>query len=604
MSSTLYSLKNNLNEYAEIISEAINVDVEIVDKDLIRIAGTGSKKNLTDIYMEEEGHICKQVIKSKSKIVVERPGLHRICLEKCMSKKNCDMTFVISNPIIYDNQAIGAINLVCFTKEQKISAKNNIDMLSKFFNSISQLIAAEAGMLKLIKEKEFLINEFGFIVDMVEEGVIVLNEDLKIRYVNKKSEEMLGYSDEEIKGEFFNDLFYFQNGPIEEISLDSLECEYYFDKNKKRKVFTGRVSPIYDESKIKRYLFHFREKEKRTKVIKDIEIEKEYTYIERFIGENASILKLKRRIKKYSKSDSVVLIQGETGTGKEIVAKTLHYEGNRKDNPFVVVNCGAIPENLLESELFGYTKGSFTGADRNGKVGKFEIANNGTIFLDEIGDMPMQLQVKLLRVLQENKIQRIGSNEDIPLDIRVISATNKDLKELIRDGTFREDLYYRLCVIPIKIPPLRNRIDDLDLLISYFIKKKCEKLRTSYFKFDEETVKYLKNYNWPGNVRELENFIEYVANTIEDKETIVKSNILPEKILAIKNITSKNQPYESNGKYINLEEENQEKMKIINLLEFYGDNTEGKKRVAEELGISLSTLYRKINRNKIKRQYM
>lgn len=603
MSSVLYSLKSNLKEYALTISEAINVDVEIVDSDLMRIAGTGRKQSLTDIYMEEEGHICKHVMETKQKIIIEKPGLHMICLENCIHKKNCNMSFVISDPIIFEDKAIGAINLVCFTNEQKLRVKNSLNILSKFCTKTSQLVASKAGHLKLEKDKVNLLNKFNRILNIVEDNIIFLNKDKKIIYTNEKSEQTLGYCKDEIKNRAFEDVFYFDHDINSNQNFVSSEKVYYFEKDKKIKKVLGKINVIDKDSN---YIFSFRDQIDNIVPIRKNNKGKSHDY--KFIGENKDIIKLKNRIKKYSKSNSVVLIQGETGTGKEIVAKTLHYESSRKDNPFVVVNCGAIPENLLESELFGYAKGSFTGASKDGKVGKFEIANNGTIFLDEIGDMPMQLQVKLLRVLQENSIQKIGSSENIPLNIRVISATNKDLTKLIKEGTFREDLYYRLNIIPIKIPPLRERIDDLNLLISYFIERKCEELGISYFKFDKESIDYLKGYNWPGNIRELENLIEFIANTIDDSEETVRKEIIQEKIIynSKDKITSSFQEY-NNKNFDNFTPRtysNEEKLKIIRLLEYYGDDVEGKKEVARELGVSLSTLYRKINENNIRRGYM
>lgn len=603
MSSVLYSLKRNLKEYASTISEAINVDVEIIDSNLIRIAGTGSKQCLTDIYMEEEGHICKYVMETKQKIIIEKPGLHRICLENCIHKKNCNMTFVISDPIIFEDKAIGAINLVCFTKEQKLRVKNNLNILSKFCTKTSQLVASKAGHLKLEKDKVNLLNRFTKVLNIVEDNIILLNEDKKILYTNQKAEEILGYSKDDMKDKFFGDIFYFNHEITGDENFLSTEKVYYFEKNKKTKKVFGKMNVIDEESN---YLFSFCDKVGKITSMRKKDKRKRSSY--KFIGENKEIVKLKNRIKKYSKSNSFVLIQGETGTGKEIVAKTLHYESSRKENSFVVVNCGAIPDNLLESELFGYAKGSFTGANKDGKVGKFEIANNGTIFLDEIGDMPMQLQVKLLRVLQENSIQKIGSSENIPLNIRVISATNKDLTKLIKEGTFREDLYYRLNIIPINIPPLRERIDDLNILVYYFIEKKCEELGIPCFTFDKEAIDYLKGYNWPGNIRELENLIEFIANTIDDSEKTVKKEIIKEKIIynSKDKITSSFQEYDNKNfdSFTPRTYSNEEKLKIIRLLEYYGDDVEGKKEVARELGVSLSTLYRKINENNIKRGYI
>jgi len=232
------------------------------------------------------------------------------------------------------------------------------------------------------------------------------------------------------------------------------------------------------------------------------------------IGNSQAMQQLFSRMNRIIKTDSTVLILGESGTGKELVAKALHYNGNRKDRPFVAVNCSAIPENLLESELFGHAKGAFTGAIKE-KVGKFEAANLGTIFLDEIGTLPMHLQTKLLRVLQEQEIERVGSNRQIKLDVRVISATNVNLEEEVRRGNFREDLFYRLNVIPVLIPPLRERIEDILPLTRHFLEKNCRAMQRPIMHLDKEALEALEAYPWNGNVRELENIIERVVALTE-----------------------------------------------------------------------------------------
>ncbi|MDD2556970.1 MAG: sigma-54 dependent transcriptional regulator [Desulfuromonas sp.] len=228
------------------------------------------------------------------------------------------------------------------------------------------------------------------------------------------------------------------------------------------------------------------------------------------IGTSTAIQAVFTRMGKVVETDSSILILGESGTGKELVARALHYNGPRQDKPFVAINCGAIPEDLLESELFGHMRGSFTGAVKN-KPGKFEQANGGTIFLDEIGTMPVHLQLKLLRVLQEHEVEPIGANHSIKLDIRIISATNTNLEEMIANGTFREDLFYRLNVIPINLPPLRERKEDISILARHFLKKSCKNLKCAPLVFANDVFGVLEQYPWPGNVRELENIVERTA---------------------------------------------------------------------------------------------
>lgn len=234
----------------------------------------------------------------------------------------------------------------------------------------------------------------------------------------------------------------------------------------------------------------------------------DHTVIEdEIVGKSPAINALIKTISKTAPSDGRVLIYGENGTGKELVAKALHQQSRRTRGPFVSLNCAAFPKELIESELFGYQKGAFTGAVKN-KPGKFEIADQGTLFLDEIGDMSLETQAKLLRVLEENEAVRLGSNKTYSFDVRVISATNKDLNELISNGSFREDLYYRLNVIPIQVPPLRERNSDISLLADYFLKQICASSGRRVLKWEKGTLELLQLYNWPGNVRELKNFVE------------------------------------------------------------------------------------------------
>lgn len=303
------------------------------------------------------------------------------------------------------------------------------------------------------------------------------------------------------------------------------------------------------------------------------------------LGKSHKIISVKREVIKIAPSNSTVLIRGESGTGKELVARAIHMGSPRAEKPFVAINCAAIPENLLESELFGYEKGAFTGADSKGRIGKIEMANEGTLFLDEIGDMPISLQAKLLRVLQDREIYKIGQNKPIPVNIRVIAATNKNLEEMILEKTFREDLYYRLNVIPINIPPLRERRSDISLLASFFIDKYSKILGKTVMKIENGVFEYLENYKWPGNVRELENTIEYMINMIDDNGVLDHSWI----------------PVRIKGESTNCEVgeipiDEMEKAMIERALFAYGNSLMAKKEIASKLGIGIATLYRKIKK--------
>ncbi|MBW2121533.1 MAG: sigma-54-dependent Fis family transcriptional regulator [Deltaproteobacteria bacterium] len=268
-----------------------------------------------------------------------------------------------------------------------------------------------------------------------------------------------------------------------------------------------------------------RERLRRENIYLRKEIEKEYNF-NNIISKNEKMAAIFDTIKKVARYKSTILITGESGTGKELVAKAIHFNSDRSANPFIPVNCGAIPENLLESELFGHVKGSFTDAVRT-KKGLFEEANGGTLFLDEIGELPLSLQVKLLRVLQDGEIRRVGDSRSIKIDVRIIAATVKDLESGVKQGSFRDDLFYRLNVLPLKIPPLRERREDIPLLVDHFIEKFNQNLGKRVSRVTPEALKILLRYSWPGNVRELENMIER-GMVLTETDTIDVENLPPE----------------------------------------------------------------------------
>ncbi len=265
--------------------------------------------------------------------------------------------------------------------------------------------------------------------------------------------------------------------------------------------------------------------EEERKILRE-ELKKTYN-IHGIVGQSDAILNLVEVVKKVAATDSTVLITGESGTGKSLIAKAIHFMSHRKDGPFITINCAAIPETLLEAELFGYEKGAFTGA-HSPKKGKFELANGGTIFLDEIGDMPLSLQAKILRVLQDREIERLGSEKTIKVDVRVIAATNRNLEQLVREGKFREDLYYRLNVVPIHVPALRSRKEDIPLLVEHFLQFFNSKYNKNV-RVSPDAMEALMEYHWPGNIRELENTVERIVVMHEE---VVKATDLPPHILA------------------------------------------------------------------------
>lgn len=304
--------------------------------------------------------------------------------------------------------------------------------------------------------------------------------------------------------------------------------------------------------------------------------------LDNIISKSKSMDYLKSLTKRAAKTNSNILILGESGTGKELFAHAIHNLSERANGPFIKVNCGAIPYELLESELFGYEEGSFTGAAKGGKIGKFKAADGGTIFLDEIGDLPMNMQVKLLRVLQDKEIEKIGSTESEEVDVRVIAATNRDLEKMVSEGMFRLDLYYRLNVLTIKIPPLKDRKDDIPILSRHLVQKISKRENILVNDVSDKALEYLKRYDWPGNVRELENILERAINFL-DEDTIIKPEHLPPRITGIKK--------EKNMRSLKQTLEEIERQTIIESLIFSNGN---KTKAANILDISRTSLYEKI----------
>jgi len=347
------------------------------------------------------------------------------------------------------------------------------------------------------------------------------------------------------------------------------------------KVIFKDITDFYDMSKkiitMEKEIKYYKDQLKKQKSAK-------YSF-SNIIGESKSLMEVKNICQRAAMSDSNVLIMGESGTGKELFAHAIHNASDRASGPFVKINCAAIPSELLESELFGYEGGAFTGAKKEGKVGKFELANGGSIFLDEIGDMPLQMQVKLLRVLQEREIERIGSTKTRPINVRIISATNKNLEEEVKSANFREDLYYRLNVMSVNIEPLRKRKDDIRPLAKALVKKLSSQMGVHVDSISEKAMAALEAYDWPGNIRELENVIERSINLL-DSDRIIKVSTLPVHITQ----SHKTHVYIAGS---TLKEQLYDVEKSI-ILECLNENQGNKQKTANDLDMSRTSLYQKL----------
>lgn len=473
----------------------------------------------------------------------------------------------------------------------------------------SVLIVAEAAllMMRLIEQHEVLrelsrdVDRLSAIMDAAQEGIEMADNEGMVRYVNKafswitkvKQEDRIGRNvfDVSPKGALaevlrtgkpvFGKLNYVMNTGVEVLSNASPLM-----LNGKMQGAVVLFRDVSDIRKMGQRLGESRE------VIRNLQEElgqlasAQYSF-EDLVGNSPKLKKQMQIARQAAVDASTILVTGESGTGKELVSHAIHAAGSRRDAPFVKVDCASIPTNLLESILFGYEKGAFTGAIKN-KMGKFELAQGGTVFLDEIGELDITLQSKLLRVLQEREVERIGGNYPIKVDVHVIAATNRNLMKEVERGAFRQDLYYRLNVISIELPPLRERLDDIPLLAKALLEKKNHRYKKECY-LSAETVEWFKEYNWPGNIREMENLIERAVILSEDGliSTELIQSFLDGSIRLIKKIPRTLKELETEA--------------IQEALDRFGWSLEGKKNAAQCLGISLATLYNKIERTNFKK---
>ena len=580
----LKDISKVVNRYAKVISSIVNIDVEIVDENLIRIAGTGLYSNKVNESIDKVGYVYKHALATGEIQIINNPGENELC-KNCEQCGNCIEEMEICVPIKYKDETFGIIGLICSSYDQKKRLEGNLTNMVSFLEQIGELIAA-----KIIEENEVELSRLNLsflkqILDSVDNGVIPIKRDGTIQNINYCGLKELKLSPSVIGK-----------------NIEITEVEEYYHGNRTFKItieekefnVVGKLIPnVVGIDECDKILI-FNKLHKLQEDALNISLGDNKTNTKSILGESKAIKSLKNKVKRIADSKSTVLITGESGTGKELVARAIHSESDRKNKPFIAINCGAIPETLLESELFGYVKGAFSGASSSGRIGKFELANKGVIFLDEIGDIPLYLQVKLLRVLQERVVVRIGSNQLQHLDIRVIAATNKNLKELVKEGKFREDLYYRLNVIPIEVPPLRDREDDIDIITKGLLNKYNQIYNKYVHTIDDDVRNMMHKYSWPGNIRELENVVEFMVS-LSNESGIVKRSMLPKSFVdAYQEEKDKNKfSFLENNEIRTLKDI--EKQYITKVLEEYGYDTEGKKKAAKKLGIGLATHYRKLD---------
>lgn len=577
--NTLKSIKPFLQNVLAVLSNSLNVEAAIIDRefDLVTCTSDYLQKKGTEVHIPSV-----QKVFELGEMVVSKPGQMPSC-RGCRFQNKCPASLEILNCIKLENDPIGIISLSVFNQSHDENDPQSYRSFERPLIETSKLISNYAKHELTLKKMDLYKSMLKQSMELSHEGMLLVNKHGLILDHNQNAQTLLNKA--KLKGRNL-DQFILGNksdqllGQEKQIDLYAQlkERDFLFQSTgiKQSEVFSGAIV-TFNSCNPDQAQSSFLDQKDQDSIISKIK------------GSGDHIQKIKKLITKISRTTSTILISGETGTGKELIAQVIHEISPRFKYPFIAINCAAIPDALLESELFGYESGAFTGAEKKGKPGYFEVANYGTLFLDEIGDMPLALQGKILRVLQERTISRVGGRKNIPLDIRIIAATNQNLDEMVAKKLFREDLFYRLNVIPIHLLPLKNRLEDISELANTFLEKYTQLFNRNIKKTSLATKKAFEKYHWPGNIRELENCLEYAINV--EESDVITFDSLPERI-----------------KQNNIEEisdlksaaENKEFQILQEGLKKHGSHLEGKKVIAELLNISLRTLYRKLEKYGIK----
>lgn len=580
----MMAIHSTILNFCCLLASVLQMEVEVVDHHLIRIAGTGPYGDRFGHMPDSNTHLLRNVIENKREVFIVDSRYNRLC-QACEQRDSCQEQAFLGVPIMGAQRCLGAISLIAINPEQRQRLSENAEMFTQYMRHVSHLLVTQLSNAQHKHSDREAI--WQSLLASMDQGVILLDRQGKVKQVNDRALAQFQLPREAVEGETLN---------IKPLSRQPAHSDGHIQHivtmKDRQYLLSGQ---LHRAEKQTLFLFAFHQ----NAVEMAPEREEDPFCIDRLIGHSAVMKKLKRLIARIASSPSSVLIMGESGTGKEVVARAIHRLSSRHDKPFVAINCAAIPENLLESELFGYVKGAFTGAAPGGKQGLIQSANSGTLFLDEIGDMPLSLQARLLRAIENREVIPVGANRAIPVDIRIISATHQNLQGDIREGRFREDLYYRLNVIPLLMPPLRERDGDIELLLHYFLNLHSERIGCPYPGVSLEVIRLLKRYRWPGNVRELSNLVEYLVNIVPPGE-VIDSALLPPVFHHQPSAAARpSVPGSLPGKQApGRDEEGAANLKSVEktLIEEALQRSNNKKQIADELGIGVATLYRKIKK--------
>ena len=587
--SKLNAIQQDAQRVAEAISSSLELETEIVDEGLTIVAGTGRYRDKVGFQEEggdsQAGYIYGRVVtRGKPEIVEDAPNDPKY--DPSVHYGTTAELAEICCPIIAQGEVLGVIGLVAFSETQREFLLKRKNQLVDFVHRMAELLASKAVETETLRNITIVSNQLRTIIESIDNGILAVDNRGTITHCNQIGANLIRRSRRDIIGERISKIW--AGSPILEVlrggrGYDWREESYQSANHTMH--FMVTVKPVVLESNIMGAVASFRDMADVRKKAYDMIVSVQPVGINDIWGESPQIRELRKTVLQVSQSKATVLITGETGTGKGLVASAIHHSGPRLAGPFISVNCGAIPDNLIESELFGYSEGAFSGARKGGKPGKFELADSGSIFLDEIGDMPLRLQPKLLHVLQTKIVERLGGVKPIAVNARVIASTNRDLEKMIADREFRKDLFYRLNVIPLHIPSLRFRKEDILILLDRFLAKYCRNEKKASKSVSTEVKDLFLSYSWPGNVRELENTVEYMAG-METGDTITMDRV-PARIKSKR--PDMLPPDMSLDVLLQKYEEDLLRQKLAEI----GDSPGKKEKLAEMLQVSRATLYRK-----------
>ncbi len=573
--SILKSIQPELQHIVDAMCAVANVDITIVDHNLCRMAGTGPLSLKHDSAVPENSAFS-HCLATGEQYYISDPGDNPVC-RGCSKYGRCGELAELCIPIKLGGKMLGVLGMCAFSEHARDNFVRNFHHYIQFENQLSRIISAMLNEHRYGMLAEHQSSELDTLINALDRGIVILSESGTPVTINRYLMDKLRLPDHAI--------------PNLETLVGKKNAEWMRSKGFEGEFGPMRLgeddyivsaNPIILRKRQAGVVLVFSDFSRMQASVLKAERKSDVVTFSAIIGESEALSRARSRAQEVAGTDAAVFLYGETGVGKEVFARAIHFASRRKNDVFMPINCSAIPDALIESELFGYEKGAFTGAAASGKLGLLEICKNGTLFLDEVGDIPLSMQIKLLRTIEEKEIMRVGGARPLRVNPRVISAAQSDLHNLLEEKSFRKDLFYRLNVVPIHIPPLRERDGDVMLLANAFLKRYCSVYQKDITGFTDSCARLLQQYDFPGNIRELRNIVEYAV--LFERGQHVTATCIAEKISLSKRscLTLADQLRAFERTVIERE-----------LLQA-GDSLHAKKEVAQRLGISLTTLYRKM----------